>query len=450
MWESPIYKFQEEKIDKKGRIIQKPFYINVTYSAPRNLEDPGKALKGVFDRITTGLKAEKINILDVGAAKLRNTLWLLSKGFNVWAVEFPELRDRLPDAKEKWELAETFNNFHNVTFPKDFITLDMKFDIILLINVINVMPIPKERYILISLCREKIKEKGMLLWHQWRGLSTGGSDKYSEDNAFIDGYLMGNGPNHSFYVEHNRQECHEILYSVGFSFNKDMPLHKIPGNGGYSFVFKPNHEILIKNVLDMEHQLRVKHNSDEIFSHVESLPILELYRNELRTIKEGQKSAHKYQLIASRIFYEIFNTQINEPVIEREINEGRGRIDITYKNKNKEGIFKNLKDLRGIPCPEIIVECKNYKTDLTNTEYSQLVDRLSPHRGMLGFLLCRDKVNKDKVLNHCHDRYKGGNNKYIIVLDDKDMNVLSGFKLVDDEESINTFIEERIIELIEK
>jgi hypothetical protein len=74
MWESPIYKFEEETADKKGKIVKKQFYINTTYSAPRNLNDPGKALIGVFDKITKGMTPNETHILDFGAAKLRNTL----------------------------------------------------------------------------------------------------------------------------------------------------------------------------------------------------------------------------------------------------------------------------------------------------------------------------------------------------------------------------------------
>ena len=240
MWENPIYTFEEE-VTEKGKITKKPFYVNVTYSAPRNLDDPGKALKGVFNKITEGLKPKETHILDIGAAKLRNTLWLLEKGFHVWAVEFPELRDRLEDAKEKWKLAEDkYKNFHKVTFPNDFITLSQKFDIIILINEINVMPIPLERFALLSLCKEKIKNNGMLLWHQWRGIAVG-QDKYGEENEFNDGYLMGQGPNHTFYVEHNKDECHEMLYSVGFEFDETMNLHKIPANSCYSYIFRPKH-----------------------------------------------------------------------------------------------------------------------------------------------------------------------------------------------------------------
>jgi len=77
MWETPVYKFEEETT-KKGKIQKKTFWINVTYSAPRNLDDPGKALVGVFNKITENLEPKKTKILDVGAAKLRNTLWLLT------------------------------------------------------------------------------------------------------------------------------------------------------------------------------------------------------------------------------------------------------------------------------------------------------------------------------------------------------------------------------------
>jgi len=454
MWESPIYKFEEETADESGKLIKKPFLINVTYSPPRNQNDPGKALIGVFNKIMRNLDKNEIKILDVGAGKLRNTLWLLQKGFHVWAVEFPGLKDRLTDAKEKWDSAETYPNFHKVTFPKDFINLNEKFDIILLVNMINVMPIPIERFALLSLCREKIKENGMLLWHNWRAKSIH-PDSYTEDNEFIDGYLMGQGPNHTFYCEYGRDESHEILYSIGLSFNRTMNLHKVPANKGYSYIFNPTHNNLIVNTLDLNTRTKTTHNPDKVIDNVDTITILDLYIKELQTIPVGRdvnyryKDAHKYHLLSSRIFFEIFNNQLKEPIIEQEINEGRGRIDIVYKNRNKDGVFKNLKDLRDISCPEVMVECKNYKNNLSNTEYAQLNDRLIPHRGMLGFLLCRDKQDPEKVIKHCHDRYKGGNNKYIIVLDDKDLIHLSELKLQEeDDDSINDFIDSKIKEII--
>lgn len=445
MWESPIYKFEEE-VSEKGKILKKPFVINVTYSVPRSLPDPGNALKGVFNKITKDKDPEKLQILDFGAGKLRNTIWLLQKGFTVHAVEFKELGDRLDGAKEQWTLAKKFPNFKPLVFPGDFIDQNEKFDIILLINVVNVMPIPPERFALLCLLREKIKNNGILLWHQWRGLATGQS-KYSDENAFIDGYLMGQ-KNHTFYSEYSREQTFEILSATGFSFNKEMNLHRIPGNSGYSYIFNPTHEILIDNALEFKSIIKKKHKPDEILITPEPLDILEVYRDSLK-ITPGLPNAHKYHRLAARIFYQIFDKLVSEPKIEREINETRGRIDITYKNKNKEGIFKSLSDLRKIPCPQIIVECKNYSSELEADEYNQLISRLSPDRGQLGFLLCRNKIDEKTVIKHCQDRYKGRTNNHIIVLDDKDLKQLVDLRINEDFTSIDNFIEEKILEIVD-
>ncbi len=447
MWESPVYTFEEE-VSENGKIVKKPFHINVTYSVPRREEDPGKALIGVFNKITSSLDPKKIKILDVGAGKLRNTLWLLEKGFNVWAVEFPELKERLKDAKEKWNYAEkNYKNFHKVTFPRDFIKLKQKFEIIILINEINVMPIPLERFAILSLCRERIKDKGMLLWHQWRAKNTH-PEMYTEDNEFIDGYLMGSGPNHTFYVEHTRDESHELLYSVGFNFDKDANLHKVPSNKGYSYIFRPKHINLIQDALDLKALCKQVHDSKKPLKDPDCVTVLDMYIKQLKNIPTGREAAHNFHLLASRIFFEIFRKQIGEPIIEKEINEGRGRIDFCCRNRNKEGIFKSLKEMRDIKCPDIIVECKNYTYELKNEEYNQLSSRLIPDRSRLGFLICRSKEDKIEVIKQCRDRLR--DNKYIIVLDDEDLIKLAKYKLNDeDDERINDFIDDKIKEIID-
>lgn len=256
---------------------------------------------------------------------------------------------------------------------------------------------------------------------------------------------MGPGPNHSFYVEHDRETTHEMLYAVGFTFNEDLQLHKIPANSGYSFGFSPTHKSLIEDSLNIN-ALKIQINDPKkLFPTYDSVSVLDLYIEELKHIPSGREHAHKFHLLASRIFLEVFRTQLASPKIEAEINEGRGRIDIVYKNKNHEGIFKNLKELRSIPCPEIFVECKNYANDLSNTEYSQLSDRLTPVRGLLGFLICRDKKDEKEVIKHCQDRFKHGQNKYIIVLDDSDLVKLARLKLDNEnEDAINEFIEKMV------
>lgn len=111
--------------------------------------------------------------------------------------------------------------------------------------------------------------------------------------------------------------------------------------------------------------------------------------------------------------------------------------------------FLDLKELRSIPCPEIMVECKNYENDLTINEYNQLSDRLNQDRGMLGFLLCRDKKDEKVVLSQCRDKYKNRVNKFVIVLDDTDLEKLVDFKLnLDDDFKINEFIEKKVKDII--
>jgi hypothetical protein len=458
MWESPIYKFADD-IFENGKIGKKGFCVDVTWSVPADLEDPGKTLMLIFrDKITKNLNTQKIKILDVGAGKLRNTIWFLQKNFKTWAVEYQELSKRLSDAEEKWNQAKNvYKDCLQIISPNEFIDLKTNFDIILLINIINVMPNPMERFALLSLCRKKIEDNGLLLWHNWRAKIIH-PNRYTEKNEFIDGYLMGKGPTHTFYVEYPTEDTHEMLYSVGFSYNSGMRLHTIPGNNNYSFVYNPTHDSLISEALDIEGLIKKVHDPKEVLE-LEKVSVLNLYINELSHIKTDRKpplrqqDAHKYHLLASRIFYQIFREQLNEPITEHEINQGTGRIDIVYRNRNKEGIFNDLRVLRGIKCPEIFVECKNFEMRLTNKEFDQLAGRLNPARGMLGFLLCRKKGDIRRVTQLCKARFGGGNNKFIIVLDDQDLRQLADYKLYETEiearEKVSQFIDKRISEIID-
>ena len=92
MWESPIYKF---KVDMSGK--QETILLDVTGSAP-NFNTPGKQLEGTFDELLRGLEPSKTKILDFGAAKLRNTIYLLEKGFIVYSCEFDDLFKRSKQA----------------------------------------------------------------------------------------------------------------------------------------------------------------------------------------------------------------------------------------------------------------------------------------------------------------------------------------------------------------
>ena len=191
MWESPIYNFERKREDEStGEIKKEIFTIDVTGSAPM-MEIPGGQLEAVFNKITEGKNPGKIKILDFGAAKLRNTLFLLKKGFQVYAVEFKSVYNR-PQGKRFLELCEKYNNFHKVTFPDDFYKMKNQFDFILMINVLNVMPLFKERLCALALCRKIIKKDGLLLIYHMRAVSAN-PEKYSEENQ-EENQKTDNGP----------------------------------------------------------------------------------------------------------------------------------------------------------------------------------------------------------------------------------------------------------------
>lgn len=461
MWESPIYRFSRETTDERQEVVQKPFTVNVTYSVPRKEDGPGAVLIDIFKALTKGRAPAETRILDIGAGKLRNTFWFLHKGFQVWSAEFPELQARLADAAASWTHAATKfpETFHAVTPPQGFLTLKDelrqekdKFDLVLLVNSYNIMPLPLERLAVLHVARTLTKTGGVLLWHQWRGKAVH-RGRYTDENAFIDGHLRGPGPNHTFYVENTPDETAELLYAVGFTRDDGERVPKKirdrAGKNNFSFVFSASHEPIIPNTLAAACRLEAARDPAAVIEEPDPIAVLDLYLKELASIPPGRAAAGIYHRLAGRIFFRLFEGLLGEPVVEYEIDEGRGRIDLTYKNRNAPGIFKDLKELRDIRCPEILVECKNYKKSPANPEFAQLGSRLTPARGMLGFLLCRDKGDPRTALAHCRDWLKGGRQQYIVVLDDEDLRAMGNLRRTAGGRSVDDYIDERIKAIVD-
>ena len=191
MWESPVYKF----ITKVNE-TRKEIFIDVTGSAP-SFNEPGKQLEGCFNVLLKGMKPSTTTILDFGAAKLRNTIYLLKKGYKVHACEFEDLFKRSQQANDFLTIARSNKNFKNLVFPDGFITSTLKFDVILLINVLNIMPVPLERLCVSYLCKEKLKKNGKLFWYTQHG-TYDYSDAVAELN---DGIVTGKG--RKFHIKLN-------------------------------------------------------------------------------------------------------------------------------------------------------------------------------------------------------------------------------------------------------
>ncbi len=450
MWESPIYKFKTEIKGKKKEI-----FIDVTGSAP-NFKVPGKQLEGSFAVLLSGLEPSKTKILDFGGAKLRNTLHLLKGGFTVYACEFEDLFKRSKQAEELLKECKTFSNFKQLVFPNDFVDFEDEFDVVLLVNVLDVMPVPIERLCVLALCREKMKENGRLLWYTQHGA-------YSKEDAvalLFDGLVTGKGRKFNmFYRDFTRKEIHDMLQSTGFSYNKNF---KFPMSGSnQAYVFNADGPILVDSTLGLIAQLKKKtktklkeieriSGTDEKkykaevpkrITKLEEINLLKQYSIELKKIKAGKKGASKYHQLIFNILKWVFETRLKSPKKEDPIADKTQRVDITFKNTVNKGFFNRLSEDYKLVCPNIFFECKNYNEDLKNPEFFQLRCRLNKVRGQFGIIVCRQIIKKENYEKAQNDALK--KEEYFIVLEDRDIVQMIKLKLDEKEDKLDDYIEDK-------
>lgn len=169
--------------------------------------------------------------------------------------------------------------------------------------------------------------------------------------------------------------------------------------------------------------------------------------NILSSIATGNKEASRFHDFAYANLIHIFSNRLSNPSKEREINEGRKRVDIVFDNSDKTGFFYKLNTLHHIQCPKIFVECKNYNNELKNPELDQLLGRFSPTRGKFGLLICRSIENKNALIKRCRDIFHD-HQSYIMVLDDTDILCLLRFREENAEISIDNFMQSKLDEII--
>ena len=137
----------------------------------------------------------------------------------------------------------------------------------------------------------------------------------------------------------------------------------------------------------------------------------------LASIPTGPDRATEYHRIMVGILEFLFYPSLLNPSTEREIHEGRKRIDIVMENGASDGIFHRLNTVRHYPCPYVAIECKNYTKDVANPEFDQIAGRFSPLRGKVGFLCFRSVDDRTKLVASCRDHFTDDHG-LIIPLDD--------------------------------
>lgn len=165
---------------------------------------------------------------------------------------------------------------------------------------------------------------------------------------------------------------------------------------------------------------------------------------ELTNISRGRSTAGKYHKHVFKILISIFDGILSNPVIEQEVNDRRGRIDICFDNTSTEGFFSDMK-VNGKAKLVVPFECKNYANDLANPEFDQLSGRLDPERGSLGFLVCRQTFDRAKTMLQCRDRLRKGES--IIVLTDGCVEEMYTFRHDGRPDLVDRFVFERFREL---
>jgi len=198
-WKTPIYRF------KKGHDF---ILIDVTSSLSAGLQ-----AKELVAEIIPYLRQNEVSsILDFGAGALRHCFPLIDEGFNVCAVEFEE-QFKNSHCSEALELAKSSPNFSSLVFPKDFKASEEKFDMVMLLYVLQTMPVPKERDYLLKLLKRKLKNKSYILYFsRYNQLNP-----EQKKNTISDGYFLS--PKRelkSFYRDFTFKETDDFFEKHGF------------------------------------------------------------------------------------------------------------------------------------------------------------------------------------------------------------------------------------------
>ena len=169
--------------------------------------------------------------------------------------------------------------------------------------------------------------------------------------------------------------------------------------------------------------------------------IVEHLISQLDGIAPGNEEAGRYHLAVLSILHLLFHPNLICPTKEREIHDGRKRIDIVFDNAAATGVFSELNSNHETPCPYVMIECKNYSRDINNPELDQIGGRFSPQRGKVGVIICRAVADFENLLNRCRDTYRDHRGLIIPLVDEDLKTALRGAL------EGNLSIEDRIREL---
>ncbi len=198
-------------------------------------------------------------------------------------------------------------------------------------------------------------------------------------------------------------------------YKKDLA-QRHPRTKAFLYDFSQRHPEVLQEYRESLAQAERRGSSSDVDGPNDAV-IAQALINSLRAIPPGDRRAGDYHNLMVGVSEFVFFPNLMHPKKEREIHQGRKRIDILFENGATTGIFVRIPTLRGLPCSYVPFECKNYTTEVENPELDQLAGRFSVNRGKLGFLCCRTFQDRLRFVERCRDTFRDDRG-LIIPLDD--------------------------------
>ena len=199
-------------------------------------------------------------------------------------------------------------------------------------------------------------------------------------------------------------------------YKKDVKA-KFPLTKEFLFEFSKAHPEVLGEYRDA---IRAEHIAiDTDVDEGDQREIAVMLSTALEAIQPGSVQAAEYHRLMVGVMEFLFFPHLMHPAKEREIHEGRKRIDIVMENSAREGASLHaLHAIKHLPCSYVPIECKNYVTEIANPELDQLAGRFSVQRGKFGILACRHFEDREQFVRRCRDTFQDDRG-LIIALDDR-------------------------------
>jgi hypothetical protein len=306
-------------------------------------------------------------------------------------------------------------------------------------------------------CHQKLQSNGHLLWYTQRG-DTDYRDRLVPRFSVGDGHFIGRENRYkTFYREFGVAEIDALLAGAGFELVRTIPatarnqarLYRRLETAPFASVLKAN-DISSANVVDDSIPRPTEKRPNRVASLTQKkkgnpdpdklkIPILSIAR--LRKIKPGKRTASQYQHHVRGMMEILFGPQeLRDFKIEVDVFSGIKRLDILASNKSRAGFFHSLKEDHKVPCPTIVIECKNYRLKLGNPAFDQLGSRLGKKLGMVGILAYRSAGSYAVVMKRCQ-HFFNNDGKVILPLRDEDFATLLALKVESRDQEIETFLD---------